>query len=405
MFLSQNKFFHSNQSDKRLPNQLNHENFLILFEKMGFKPKEDASSFDLNSPCNRSLYFESTDSILFPPCTDYPTDDLMPGINDHLQISMSINKAILSGKKWVLFPLFERGTVFFKSRNSWVLLVYQLANQEIHVLDPTGPKRAALYKHNFTALNQALQNISPNFKIEDERCWYLNIQELNDHSSSGYWVAYMIKLLVKYDSLADLRNEVTKPTIKIKSVIEELSGLFSIESTPSVNLNDDSEHHRVYHFADAQTQVANKNDNPIIGSNRDGLPTYQVIFNEDSDYLSFKKQPFTQTQRTTDQICSFLSSGIEIPSNLRTRISMPEQQGCHFIFDFYAMLIMSGSIAIVIFSLYLSGVVPFLSFTAAMSLLAFGSALFLSGVFGKYSCLEAPQSPVSETHSWSPSSG
>jgi|GEM_PF-4002232 len=350
-------------SSEALPSKLSKEDLLALFPKMGYEAVySDAQSS--NPSARVPLYFTHGQVLLFPPCTDNPNNhSQFNGVFESVNRAFGERRELLHTKDWLLFPIFEEWNRFLPgtSRKSWVLLAYSRAENQFYLLDPTGPKRAFFYKDNLKYLNQALQNT---FVAPFHSGWktfeptYLNLQPLNDSSSSEFWVAYFIERLTSDGNLAELLELSTrKPLMLVQDVKIVLSQLSSSPTYESRSIENISPIHSVSSAVDVLACVA-----------------------------QIEKQDYGYTQIKTggvDSVPSLLRSGANQPILASGEGGGHQQQSHGFRLNFYSILIFTGAASSLVALLCLAASSPIISATATTGVLVVGMALFVAGALGK----------------------
>jgi hypothetical protein len=349
-------------SSEALPSKLSKEDLLALFPKMGYEAVySDAQSSNLSARV--LLYYTYKKVLLFPPCTDNPNNhSQFNGVFESVNRAFGERRELLHTKDWLLFPIFEEWNLFLPgtSRKSWVLLAYSRAENQFYLLDPTGPKRAFFYKDNLKYLNQALQNT---FVAPFHSGWktfeptYLNLQPLNDSSSSEFWVAYFIERLTSDGNLAELLELSTRKPLMlvqdVKIVLSQLSSSQTYESRPIENISP-------IHSVSSVVYVLG--DVPKIEKQNYGVPVENFSF---------------------DSVRSLLSYGANQPILASGEGGGHQQQSHGFRLNFYSILIFTGAASSLVALLCLAASSPIISATATTGVLVVGMALFVAGALGK----------------------
>ncbi len=350
-------------SSEALPSKLSKEDLLALFPKMGYEAVySDAQSS--NPSALVLLYYTYKKVLLFPPCTDNPNNSQLNGVFESVRRAFGDKRNLLLTKDWLLFPIFEEWNLFLPgtSRKSWVLLAYSRAENQFYLLDPTGPKRAYFYKNNLKYLNQALQST---FVASFHSGWktfeptHLNLQPLNDSSSSEFWVAYFIARLTSDGNLSKLLELSTrKPLMLVQDVKLVLSKLSSSQTYEPRSIEKISPIHSVSSEVD-----------DVLGC---------VAEIEKQDY------GHTQVSRSgVDSVRSLLSNGANQPILASGEGGGHQQQSHGFRLNFYSILIFTGAASSLVALLCLAASSPIISATATTGVLVVGMALFVAGALGK----------------------
>ncbi len=335
---------------------------MALFPKMGYEAVySDAQSS--NPSALVLLYYTYKKVLLFPPCTDNPNNNSqLNGVFESVNRAFGDNRDLLLTKDWLLFPIFEEWNPFFTvtSRKSWVLLAYSRLENRFYLLDPTGPKRAFFYKDNLKYLKQALQLT---FVAPFHSGWktfeptHLNLQPLNDSSSSEFWVAYFIERLTSDGNLAELLELSTrKPLMLVQDVKIFLSKLSSSQKYESQSIENTSPIHSVSSVVDVLGDV------PKIEKQNYGVPVEKFGF---------------------DSARSLLSYGANQPILASGEGGGHQQQSHGFRLNFYSILIFTGAASSLVALLCLAASSPIISATATTGVLVVGMALFVAGALGK----------------------
>ncbi len=353
-------------SSEALPSKSSKEDLLALFPKMGYEAVySDAQSS--NPSARVPLYFTHGQVLLFPPCTDKPNNDSqLNGVFESVNRAFGDKRDLLLTKDWLLFPIFEEWNLFFPgtSRKSWVLLAYSRLENQFYLLDPTGPKRASFYKNNLKYLNQALQRT---FVASFHSGWktfeptHLNLQPLNDSSSSEFWVAYFIERLTSDGNLAELLELSTrKPLMLVQDVKIVLSQLSSSQTYESQFIENISLIHSV-------------------SSEVDDVLRFCVAEIEKQDYGHTQ----VSTSGVDSSVRSLLSYGANQPILASGEGGGHQQQSHGFRLNFYSILIFTGAASSLVALLCLAASSPIISATATTGVLVVGMALFVAGALGK----------------------
>lgn len=350
-------------SKEALPQKLGSTDLLNLFPRMGYRAVRANNAKAYNAREMVPLYFTKEDIVLFPPSTDnqYGTKFFLKDIATNVKRACPTDHGLLEQSKLLLFPVYQECNVMWNPRQNWVLLVFVTREKKFYLLDPTGPNRAAAYTPHLKHFEQSLKifsDLCSGSPVIISSIHHLSLQPLHDAVSSGHWIAYFIYLLTKgqpLDSITNLNKTGLIP--KISNVKTELVALPSMREEAS------------FEGEVSPVPIVSTSDMQAI----DALPIVE-------------KQDYAAMPGNTDEVQSFLNSSVgQVPSQAATSVgNAPPKIGFGWQFDFYSMLIFSGTVT-TIFALFClgAGAGSVLSTTVGTGLLASGVVLFLGGALGK----------------------